>query len=154
VSRPPLSCADRSGFLFAHACDRPAVGACGVCGKPICMQHTRTTASGPTCIACLREQQHEDDDRSWDRDHGGSRAHAEDRAEPAASAPEGQFGGGGAGGEWQTDPATAARADDPYFYPGTDRAAHYDADDYAAFDAPKGAGGGEADADETDTGAS
>jgi hypothetical protein len=50
----PLGCGDRSGFLFAHACDRPAAGACSVCGKPICIEHTRMGAQGPTCITCLR----------------------------------------------------------------------------------------------------
>ena len=51
----PLGCDDRSGFLFAHACDRPAAGACSVCGKPICTQHTRMSAQGPTCITCLHQ---------------------------------------------------------------------------------------------------
>jgi len=51
----PLACDDRSGFLFAHACDRPAAGACSVCGKPICTQHTRMSAQGPTCITCLHQ---------------------------------------------------------------------------------------------------
>jgi hypothetical protein len=50
----PLACGDRSGFLFAHACDRPAAGACTLCGTPICVEHTRMGAQGPTCITCLR----------------------------------------------------------------------------------------------------
>jgi hypothetical protein len=50
----PLACGDRSGFLFAHACDRPAAGACTMCGTPICVEHTRMGAQGPTCITCLR----------------------------------------------------------------------------------------------------
>ena len=50
----PLGCADRSGFLFAHACDRPAAGACTMCGKPICAEHTRIGTQGPTCVSCLR----------------------------------------------------------------------------------------------------
>ncbi len=60
-----LACADRSGFLFAHACDRPAAGACSVCGKPICPEHTRMDAKGPTCITCLRD---DDDDTDADSD--------------------------------------------------------------------------------------
>ena len=153
MSRPPLTCADRSGFLFAHACDGPAVGVCSVCGKPICVQHTRTSASGPTCISCLRGYT-DDDDRSRDRDHRTGRSSSDDPA-ARAPAPEGQFGGAGAGGEWEGPPGTA-RADDPYFFPGADRAAYYDAEDHAAFDAPAGAGGDEPDVDaaETDTGAS
>jgi hypothetical protein len=67
VSRP-LACADRSGFLFAHACDRPAVGACSVCHQPICLEHTRMGKTGPTCITCLRGD--EDDDSDADADSG------------------------------------------------------------------------------------
>ena len=101
-----ISCADRSGFLFAHACDRPATGACSVCHKPICMEHTRMGAGGATCITCLRE----DDDSD-----------ADDDADDEATA--------------QDDDAQAGRgADDPYFYGGRERAAYYDADDYRAFD--------------------
>ena len=150
---PPLVCADRSGFLFAHACDRPATGACSVCGKAICVQHTRMRATGPTCIGCLRDERDEPDDRDGELTITRS-SRSSDDPPGGAEAPEGHFGGGGAGagGEWP-GPESAARADDPYFFPCADRAAYYDADDHAAFDAP-----GEPDAEgagaDTDTGAS
>jgi len=103
----PLACADRSGFLFAHACDRPAAGACSVCHKPICTEHTRMAARGPTCITCLRDS---DDDEDNDADDGAA-AHDDDDSTPGR-------------GE-----------DDPYFYGGrAAAAAQYDADDYRAFD--------------------
>jgi len=66
----PLACGDRSGFLFAHACDRPATGACSVCHKPICMEHTRMAAGGPTCITCLRD--HDDNDADDDAADDGA----------------------------------------------------------------------------------
>ena len=166
MSRSPLACADRSGFLFAHACDRPAIGACSVCGKAICVQHTRNTASGPTCITCVRGADDRDSDHSSDLDHGTSRSSSSssspsDAPERWAGA-EGQSGGAGSSGEWSPDPSVASRADDPYFFPGVDRAAYYDAEDQAAFEAPTAVGGdadvagGDADVEgaETDTGAS
>ena len=30
-----MTCMERSGFLFAHGCDRPASLGCGICGKTI-----------------------------------------------------------------------------------------------------------------------
>lgn len=151
MSRPPLVCADRSGFLFAHACDRPAAGVCTVCGKPICAQHTRVGATGPTCIGCLRGGA---GDELRDRDHSSTRASdaSDDREAVTREAPEGRFGGGGAGGQWP-EAGSAARADDPYFFPGVDRAAYYDADDHAAFDVPAEPDAAGA-AGDTDTGAS
>jgi hypothetical protein len=77
VSRP-LACGDRSGFLFAHACDRPAAGACSVCGKPICPDHTRMGAQGPTCITCLRD---DDDDTDTETDSGDDGETAKGRGE-------------------------------------------------------------------------
>jgi hypothetical protein len=87
----PLACADRSGFLFAHACDRPAAGTCGVCHKPICTEHTRMGPQGMTCVTCLRGDDNDDVDSDTDSDdsesnegrgeddpylHGGARAAA------------------------------------------------------------------------------
>jgi hypothetical protein len=158
VSPPPLTCDDRSGFLFAHACDQPAIGTCSVCAKSICMQHTRATASGPTCITCMRDDTDRDSDHA--SDHGTSRTSSDDGPERWAGG-EGQSGGAGSSGEWVPGPPAASRADDPYFFPGVERAAYYDAEDHAAFEAPTDVGG-DADADvdaevespETDTGAS
>lgn len=154
MSRPPLTCADRSGFLFAHACDRPALGACSTCGKSICVEHMRTTASGPTCISCMRGTTDRDPDHA--SDHGTSRTSSDDAPERWAGG-EGQSGGAGSSGEWSPGSPEASREDDPYFFPGVERAAYYDAEDHAAFEAPTDVGG-DADADlegpETDTGAS
>jgi len=69
VSRP-LACADRSGFLFAHACDRPAAGACSLCHKPICSEHTRMGARGPTCITCLGGEDRDDETDADDTTSG------------------------------------------------------------------------------------
>ena len=168
----PLACGDRSGFLFAHACDRPAAGACRNCGHPICIEHTRVGATGPTCISCLRGEPRDESshDRGTSVDASGGSS-APGGAEEAGPSREGQFGGAGASALWQQregERAEPARADDPYFFAGgPDRAAYYDADDYRAFDAATaasaaesaggGAGGdaGEADdAPDTDTGAS
>ena len=49
-----MSCQERSGFLFAHDCDRPAAWACTQCAKMICAEHTRMSEQGYTCISCLR----------------------------------------------------------------------------------------------------
>lgn len=67
----PLGCADRSGFLFAHACDRPAAGSCSVCHKPICTEHTRMGPQGMTCVTCLRGDSDDDTDSDSDSDSDG-----------------------------------------------------------------------------------
>lgn len=51
-----MTCEERSGFLFAHACEEPAVWPCALCGKNVCMLHTRVTDAGNTCITCARAQ--------------------------------------------------------------------------------------------------
>lgn len=167
-SRPPLGCADRSGFLFAHECDRPVAGQCARCGKPICVEHTRMSEDGPTCIACLQQRDDHDDDRryeQWQRDADRSSASSDSsRASEDSTAfvpAGGAFGGAGTSDEWAAgEDAPPQRADDPYFY-GTaeDRASYYDADDFRAFDVAATAAGGNADSGaeddvETDTGAS
>jgi len=162
----PLACGDRSGFLFAHACDRPATGACAVCGRPICIEHTRMGSAGPTCISCLRGESAGDRDRSTGSDSTTSGDRAGVAPEDSGAPPEGHFGGAGASASWpaqEGERAELAKSDDPYFFGGgPDRASYYDADDYRAFDvvtaasAAEAAGdAGEADgAPDTDTGAS
>ncbi|MCU0242015.1 MAG: hypothetical protein MUF51_06290 [Vicinamibacteria bacterium] len=63
-----MTCEERSGFLFAHECDRPAAWQCTACGKSICFEHTRMGANGYTCITCMRAQpeRQEDDNVSDD----------------------------------------------------------------------------------------
>jgi hypothetical protein len=55
-----VNCEERSGFLFAHACDRAATGTCSHCDKSICVEHTRFGSSGPLCITCMRTTTDED----------------------------------------------------------------------------------------------
>jgi hypothetical protein len=157
MSQPPLHCSDRSGFLFAHACDRPAAGTCSRCNKPICVEHTRTAPTGPTCISCLRRR---DSDSSSDSSSSSSSSSSSRGTTAAAAAAgavaAGTFGGAGATGEW-TGAGEGGARDDPYFYGGeAERAAYYDADDFRAFDATAATADAvsTADAPETDTGAS
>ena len=171
MSQLPLACGDRSGFLFAHACDRPATGACGTCGRPICIEHTRMGPSGQSCIACLRDPDPDRSSSSSDTGTSSSGSTPATDAAPGRGQQQGDFGGAGASAYWQqregerlisAEPA-AARPDDPYFFDGgPDENAYYDADDYRAFDAVTAAAAadsagdaGEADAaPDTDTGAS
>lgn len=46
-----MRCQERSGFLFAHACDREAVASCASCGKMVCHEHLRP---GTTCVSCAK----------------------------------------------------------------------------------------------------
>lgn len=124
-----LQCADTSGFLFSHPCDRLATGQCATCGKPICIEHTRLTETGPRCVTCLRDEQVDREPRDRDRDTGTS-----DRSEPATvdepPASEGRFGGAGASTGWSAEQAAAAGTD-PHFHGGP---AEWTAADQAAFE--------------------
>jgi hypothetical protein len=151
MSQPrPLACSDRSGFLFAHACDRPPAGSCVRCNTPVCAEHTRSTPEGPTCVSCLRDQRRTDSSSS-DSTSTSSSSSSSTAATAAAAGvvAAGTFGGAGATGAWTA--GEAGSGNDPYFYGGA-TAAYYDADDFAAFDQAGGARA--ADAPETDTGAS
>lgn len=147
-----ITCADRSGFLFAHACDRIATGQCSRCAKPICVEHTRMTDAGATCVSCVRDDwDRERDHTSDDRDSASSGGSSTAR-EPGFIPAGGQFGGAGADTEWPEGAAPKeARADDPYFYAGP---AAYDADDYRAFEPAAAGDDTDADSLESDTGAS
>jgi len=50
-----MLCKERSGFLFAHDCDRIASSSCIECQKQICHMHTRTTERGALCISCHKK---------------------------------------------------------------------------------------------------
>jgi len=50
-----MRCRERSGFLFAHACDQPVVGKCGQCQKPICKRHSRAHESQTLCVSCRKQ---------------------------------------------------------------------------------------------------
>ena len=50
-----MSCEERSGFLFAHACSRLSVGACESCGKQVCRDHASTgEGAGTLCTSCAK----------------------------------------------------------------------------------------------------
>jgi hypothetical protein len=70
-----MSCQERSGFLFAHACDRPVAWSCTRCGKAICAEHTRMAEDGYTCITCLRLVQ---DEQSKEREEQEKKAEGDD----------------------------------------------------------------------------
>lgn len=129
-----LQCADTSGFLFSHPCDRLATGQCGTCAKPICIEHTRLTATGPRCVTCLRDEQmdHDRDRRDTDVSAEGSRSAPATVDEPPAS--EGTFGGAGASRGWSPEQAATAGTD-PHFYGGPAAwADQYGPEDQAAFE--------------------
>lgn len=52
----PLTCEERSGFLFAHGCDRPPVDQCAACGKWVCTEHIRQLGNRFLCVTCHRAQ--------------------------------------------------------------------------------------------------
>ena len=58
-----MRCEERSGFLFAHECDRPVAWSCASCGKAICAEHTRMTETGYGCISCVRTQNQQADEQ-------------------------------------------------------------------------------------------
>ena len=101
-----MSCQERSGFLFAHDCDRAAVWNCSVCGKSICGEHTRMGDAGPTCIGCLRTTmaQQQEQQQQQQNQQGTSDTDTTD------------------------DPYLYS--DDDYY-----STSYYDADDYGAFEA-------------------
>lgn len=47
-----MNCQERIGFLFAHACDRPAVAKCGKCGKVVCEAHLLQEGEERACASC------------------------------------------------------------------------------------------------------
>jgi len=47
-----VNCEDRSGFLFAHACERVSTVSCTACGKHVCALHLRGEGGRPLCVAC------------------------------------------------------------------------------------------------------
>ena len=47
-----MRCRERSGFLFAHSCDRGATQQCSQCGKGVCKDHLRP---GTICVSCEKK---------------------------------------------------------------------------------------------------
>ncbi len=90
-----MVCQERSGFLFAHDCSRPAQYACGQCGKQVCKEHVRDPTADPLCISCFKDKGYRGADdydpyyyrhRRYSHYHYDDRDHAAfDRAEDAAA---------------------------------------------------------------------
>lgn len=55
-------CAERSGFLFAHACNQPATTLCATCRKRVCGQHAVMLGGAHYCITCARSDSRFRDD--------------------------------------------------------------------------------------------
>ena len=51
-----MICRERSGFLFAHKCDRPPEAMCARCGKSVCAQHVRAVEDQRWCVSCERAE--------------------------------------------------------------------------------------------------
>ena len=51
-----MTCQDRTGFLFAHPCDRLAAWTCGTCGKSVCDDHMRRREQATLCVGCWKKQ--------------------------------------------------------------------------------------------------
>lgn len=47
-----MSCQARAGLLVLRMCGEPAMGACGTCGRPLCMLHQVMGGAGMTCPEC------------------------------------------------------------------------------------------------------
>jgi hypothetical protein len=50
-----MTCQDRTGFLFAHACDRLAAWKCGSCAKEVCDDHMRREGAATLCASCWKK---------------------------------------------------------------------------------------------------
>lgn len=50
-----MTCGEKSGFLFPHACPLPAAGACQRCNKPVCASHWHRAPQGALCTACAKQ---------------------------------------------------------------------------------------------------
>ena len=49
------NCKEKAGFLFSHACRRPAEMECDSCTKAICAKHMREADEGRHCISCAKK---------------------------------------------------------------------------------------------------
>lgn len=45
-------CKAKSGLLYLRDCDKPAVGNCIKCNRPICKKHSIKTSQGNVCPEC------------------------------------------------------------------------------------------------------
>ena len=51
-----MSCQARAGLLVLRMCGEPAVGACGTCGRPLCLMHQVMGGMGMACPECAATQ--------------------------------------------------------------------------------------------------
>ena len=51
-----MSCNEKAGFLFEHACTDTATGACQKCRKAVCQRHTHPTPHGYMCTSCAKKE--------------------------------------------------------------------------------------------------
>lgn len=105
-----MMCQERSGFLFAHDCDRPVVRMCGQCHKALCEAHSRVVEGAHYCVTCFKQLP--------------AAPQGQQKQDPRAQDPT------------ATDDADGWADDDPYFY--SSRHYHgyrsWDTNDYRAFD--------------------
>lgn len=96
------TCEDRSGVLFAHACDRAATGVCAQCLKAICPLHMRPAIENGVpaalCVGCARERGVLGEDDRFSRD---TRYDADDRRLFDRSRGSGVASGRD---DWESDP--------------------------------------------------
>lgn len=62
-------CQDRTGFLFAHDCDRQADDACAECERAVCSEHGHWIEEKTLCTPCAKRH----DKRGPDRGHARGR---------------------------------------------------------------------------------
>ncbi len=58
-----MTCQERSGFLFSHDCDLPAIASCEKCARRICSAHQRFANGRSMCISCERALGRTEEDR-------------------------------------------------------------------------------------------
>ena len=52
-----MSCQWQRGLLVMQECGEPATGACGICGRMLCMAHTVPGANGMACPQCASQNE-------------------------------------------------------------------------------------------------
>lgn len=67
-----MSCQEKAGFLFSHACKEQGVHACGLCQKQVCQKHGHMLDGRVVCTSCAKKQKgitkmrhRRDDDDYW-----------------------------------------------------------------------------------------
>ena len=66
-----MICDWQMGMLSMRPCGAPATGACGMCGRQLCMMHMSMGQSGPACPQCAST--HEGYEQNEDTEMASSR---------------------------------------------------------------------------------